>query len=242
MKIGVSKLPVAASTTQSVKNFRTLIELIKPLGSTSALIKTSTLGEITISLKTLLKENTLYEALILKDGKDFHLKVATSLPQEVKKVLQAKALISIEKLISELSLGKSPKKIAVDALFQLLTQTKNSDEVKDLLSHLLVLLQKEVTLIPLTIQDKKGYVNFKKRDKDTEKTKLTFEAYFSHLGFLSGYILLHKKVKSLHLQISSEEIKELLHSHKKSLNMPLIITLKEEKNVTLQNSLLDIKA
>lgn len=243
MKIaGASTSPLLKSTLLPQKLFLSLLELVKPLDANTALVNSKLLGQITVSVKEPLETSTLYHASILKDKTGFSLLEAFKLPIEVKKILTLKPLMSIEQFISQLLEGNSPKKIALESLTSLLMLSQDKEEVKESLSQFLQLLQTQEPIIPLSYSNGSGYINFKKIIKKQDNYQVPFEAYFQTLGIITGFVSFFKQKKEAHLKVLSEQTKEHLQSHAKTLPMELFVIVDKKIIVKPQTSLLDIQA
>lgn len=243
MKIGTANLvPTPLSKQVLAKTITTLLELIKPLSPTQALVKSPTLGEIVLSIKEPLQTQKIYHAILEQKNETWTAKELLPLPQDFKKLVNTKAQLSIEMFIEKIAQGKSPEKIALESLNQQLIQAVSKEEIKDLLSQIIHILQSQEPLIPLSFKEDQGYVKFKKKEKKDQKVRLPFEAYFCKLGFLQGYVSSFKHQQELHISVQNSYVRDLLQSHAHALKPDLFVSVKENFDVSLQQSLLDIQA
>jgi hypothetical protein len=243
MKIaGSSTIASSIQTNLSQKNVTTLLELIKPLSKNSALVKTALLGEITLNIKEPLIKGQLYEASLIKEAKAYTLLEALPLPQALQKALLAKPMMNIQQLLSELSSGKSPQKIALETISSQLSSPLHKEEVKELMSQLVHLAQTQEAIIPLDVHRDNAYVMFKPKQEKDEIKKLPFEAYFSKLGSIFGHVAIQKQDRALYLTVSSDPIKSKLEGFEKDLSMKLFISVEKGKSIACKHALLDIQA
>jgi len=243
MKIaGASSIPLIKSDQLPQKVISTLLEMVRPLDHKNALVHSKSLGDITLSIKEPLEASTLYHATIVKEKATFTLNEAVKLPIELKKILSLKPLMTIEHLLSQLSLGKSPQKVLTETLSNMILLTQDKEELKELFSQLIQLLETQESVIPLRYDDENGYVNFKKVSYHKEHYKLPFEAYFQTLGIITGYVSFFKQKKEAHLKVLTQQSKEQLLRHADLLPMELFITIDKKINIKPTTTLLDIQA
>lgn len=243
MKIaGASSSPPIKNNLLPQKVITTLLEMIKPLDTKTVLVNSKLLGEITLAIKEPLEASNLYHATLIKDKAGFTLSEAFKLPLELKKLLTLKPVMNIEQLLTQLSQGKSPQKIALESLTTLLSQAQDKEEVKEILSQLLQLTQTNEAIIPFSYDADQGYVKFKKAFNEAETFKLPFEAYFQSLGVITGYVSFFKQKKEAHLKVLTQATKEKLLSHEKSLPMELFISIDKKISLQASTALLDVQA
>ena len=242
MKITGTPPKAALSTALiSQKTVTTLLELIKPLSSSKALVLAKGLGDIILEIKEPLMKGQLYQATVLQKDKSFILKEAFTLPLDIKKILLQKPLMPIEQFLSRLQQGSSPKKLALEAMNLLLSATTDPQEVKEILSQILHLAHTQEPIIPLSYDEHQGYIKFKKISKKNALYQIPFEAYFVNLGVITGYVSYFKNSKKAHLKVLSQNTKNILEQYQKLLSMELTVSIDKELKLSAENSLLDIQ-
>ena len=233
---------VPSLTLSSKRPIQTLLELVKPLTHNTALVRLGDMQEITIALKTPLKEQTLYFATLLKDHDSILLKYATPLPKTHLRLLKEPAHLSLHALLQELKNGKSPQKVLFELLSDAILQNPNKEQLSHRLNELLAFIEFQEPTFVVQYAQEKGYIKFKRPKREFKEKMVEFEAFFMSLGPLNGRISYIQAQKSAHIYTVSMPSLNRLNRLKGLLGFPVSLhLLKEIKQEAPKRSLLDIK-
>lgn len=217
------------------QSFTTLLQLVKPLSSTQALVKllseVATMDQITLSIKQPLEPNTLYKVLIEKQNDTFVLKTLFPLQEQTKSLLKQPSHLSLEQFIAGLKKGKSPQAILFESLSHTMLQSTDKDTVAKQLDQLLTLMKNDTPTIFLEHEKQKGYITFEKPKHKSSNSMIKFTAFFLRLGELQGTLETNSYQTRVHLYVQTKEIQTKLLKHKKTLGFALKIDIQQVPKV-----------
>lgn len=237
-----SKLLSSNFTFKQAGMTQTLLELIKPLNASQALVKLADQSEITLSIKTPLEADKLYYATLVKEGENYLLKSLQDIPKVLLKLLQKPSMMDLPALLTQLSKGKSPHAILFEHLTQNMLHTNSKEQLQQNLDQLLVLIAHQTPTFIVDYQDHTGYIKFSDKKLAFREKVVKFEAFFMSLGPIQGQISFIKNQKKATIYTASDLSRQRLIEAKSAL--ALSVEIKKIETIALEKpkfTLLDIK-